>query len=256
MSAAGQKKYCRFAKGGTPTFGRIDGDTIHVLSGSPLAGGKETGEKVALAGAKLLAPLVPRNILCVGLNYKSHIGDRKESEVPGIFLKGPNTLLDPGAPIPYPRGVENVHMEAELVVVIGKAGKYIAPADAASHIFGLTCGNDVSARPWQRGDLQWTRGKSSDGFGPIGPWIVTGLDYSNILVEGRVNGKVTQSERTGMLIHPIDKIISFISQAITLEPGDIIFTGTPGTTPEIRVGDTVDVTVEGIGTLSNPVGKA
>ena len=146
-----------------------------------------------------------------------------------------------------------MHAEAELVLVIGKRGKHIPEARAKDHIFGVTCGNDVSERLWQKGDLQWVRGKSCDGFGPIGPTIAAGLDPDNLLVEGRVNGAVTQSERTTMLINSISRIVSFVSETITLEPGDIIFTGTPGKTPALKAGDVAEVEVEGVGVLKNPV---
>lgn len=257
MSTDQVRHYCRFDDNGTPRLGRIENGTIHVLDGSLFEGTSDAGRTVAQSEAKLLAPLVPRSIIAVGLNYKSHLSGRyPEQQVPGLFLKGPNTVIGPGDTVPYPVGAETVHMEAELVLVIGKRAKSIAESDVKDHIFGLTCGNDVSERNWQRGDLQWVRGKSCDGFGPIGPVIATGLDYDNLLVTGRVNGEVTQQERTGMLINSISRIVSFISETITLEPGDIIFSGTPGKTPELKVGDVAEVEVEGVGVLSNPIQAA
>jgi 2-keto-4-pentenoate hydratase/2-oxohepta-3-ene-1,7-dioic acid hydratase in catechol pathway len=250
--------HCRFTRAnGPPTHGRLHKDHIHVWTGSPLAGGKETSETLALKDVRLLAPIVPRNIIAVGLNYKSHLSGRyPEQPVPGLFLKGANSIIGPGDPIPFPKGAEVVHAEAELVLVIGKRGKHIPEARAKEHIFGITCGNDVSERLWQKTDLQWVRGKSCDGFGPIGPVIAAGLDPDDLLVQGRVNGTVTQSERTGMLINSVSRIISFTSETITLEPGDIIFTGTPGKTPVLKVGDVAEVEVEGVGVLRNPVAAA
>ena len=146
-----------------------------------------------------------------------------------------------------------MHYEGEMVIVIGKRAVNVTAEQAGDYIFGISAGNDVSARGWQSSDLQWVRAKASDTFGPVGPVVATGLDYNNVLVETRVNGEVRQSERTTHLIHNVAKIVAFTSRYITLEPGDMIFTGTPGRTSRLAPGDVVEITVEGVGTLRNPV---
>ena len=143
-----------------------------------------------------------------------------------------------------------------MVLVIGKKTKNVRPADVAQHIFGITAGNDVSERDWQKNDLQWFRAKGSDTFGVLGPTIVTGLNYNDLLVESRLNGEVRQSQRTRDLIFPVDTIVSYISQFVTLFPGDIIYTGTPGNTKSMQAGDVIEVEVEGVGVLRNPVARA
>ena len=152
-----------------------------------------------------------------------------------------------------PAGDDNVHAEGELVVVIKDRTKGATPEEAAANILGVTCGNDVSARTWQSNDMQWWRAKASDTFGPVGPAVVTGLNYNALQLETRINGEVVQSQTTGDLIFPVEAIVSFVSQAMTLEPGDIIFTGTPGTTSALKAGDVVEVELEGIGILKNSV---
>jgi 2-keto-4-pentenoate hydratase/2-oxohepta-3-ene-1,7-dioic acid hydratase in catechol pathway len=152
-----------------------------------------------------------------------------------------------------PRDVGVVHYEAEMVVVIGKTARNVPREDALDYVFGVTCGNDVSAREWQKGDVQWWRAKGSDTFGPCGPAIVCGLDYDNLMMELRLNGEVRQKESTKQLIHDVAGTLSFISRYVTLHPGDLIFTGTPGQTDEIKAGDVVEVEIEGVGVLRNKV---
>ncbi len=152
-----------------------------------------------------------------------------------------------------PPDAYSVHYEGEMVIVIGKRAVNVTEDQAAGYVFGISAGNDVSARDWQSSDLQWVRAKASDTFGPVGPVVARGLDYDDVLVETRVNGEVRQSERTSHLIHNVAKIVSFTSRYITLEPGDMIFTGTPGRTSRLEPGDVVEVTVEGVGTLRNRV---
>lgn len=149
----------------------------------------------------------------------------------------------------------NLHYEGELVVVIGKTARNIRPADAPEYIFGVTAGNDVTERNWQSSDLQWLRGKGADSFAPVAPWIATGLNYNNLLVQTRLNGKTVQAESTANLLFSIDEIVSYASRYFTLYPGDLIFTGTPGTTRAMSTGDVIEVEIEGVGILSNIVEK-
>ena len=193
--------------------------------------------------------------MAVGRNYKSHIADRniEPAKEPGLFWKPSSCIIGTEEDIVLPEGANNVHYEAELVVVIGKQGKYIAPADAAKHIFGVTAGNDVSARDWQKRDLQWFRAKGSDTFGALGSCIVQGLNYADLLVQCRLNGEVRQAQRTCDLIFSIETIVSYVSRFVTLIPGDIIYTGTPGNTKDMKPGDSVEIEVEGVGVLRNRI---
>ncbi len=251
------RRFCRIMTDGTAQHGEIIDGTIHVLSAAPWLGGTPTGVTLPDAGARKLAPVVPQKILCVGRNYRSHLGDRPEPSEPGIFVKLANALADPGDAIPLPTvpGADGqplkIDTEGELVVVMGRRARNISPQDARDAIFGLTCGHDISVRPWQRGDLQWTRAKSSDLFAPLGPEIVTGVSDADLLLETRVNGAVQQSERTSMMIYDVPTVIAYITAFMTLEPGDVIMTGTPGTAPQIAAGDEISVTVEHVGTLTN-----
>lgn len=252
-ASADSVKYVRFAEGTSSSYGILEGDTIRELEGNFLESTEPTGKTIPLADVKLLAPVEPAKVIAVGLNYRSHLGSAEPSKEPPIFLKLPTCIVGPDDQIVLPEGARAVHYEAELVLVIGKKAKNVSVEDAHDYIFGVTCGNDVSARVWQGSDLQWFRGKACDTFGPIGPAVVTGLDYDSLLLEGRLNGEKGQSQRTSDLLHDCATIVSFISQYITLMPGDVIFTGTPGRTSSMKSGDVVEVEIEGVGTLSNPV---
>jgi len=220
--------YVRYEHNGITSYGILEGDDIAQLDGAPFGGAKTTGEHVARSAVKLLAPCEPTKVIAVGLNYKSHLGDREPSEIPPIFLKLPTSIIGPGEPIVLPADAPETHFESEMVLVIGKTAKNVAPENAAGYIFGVTCGNDVSARAWQRNDLQWFRAKGTDTFGPIGPAIVTGIDYNDLQLEGRLNGESAQKQRTSDLMHNAAAIVAFVSRYVTLHPGDCIFTGTPG----------------------------
>ncbi len=226
------------------------------FKGAPWTGGKPTGRTVRFAGVKLLPPAEPSKVIAAGLNYKSHIGQQSPAKYVGLFAKFPTSIIPHEADIIYPADATNLHFEGELVVVMGKKASKVSKEDALSYVFGATVGNDVSERGWQRDDLQWFRAKASDTFGPLGPWIVTGIDYQDALLETRVNGKTMQSQRTKDLIFDVPTIVSYVSQYVTLMPGDVIFTGTPGTTSAMKPGDVVEVEIEGIGVLRNRVVKA
>lgn len=248
--------YVRFDHQGETGYGILDGDTIHELNGNFIESIQRTGKNIPLADVKLLAPVEPKKVFAVGLNFQSHLGNAQTSKTPPIFLKLPTCIVGPGDAIVIPAGAKAVQFEAEMVLVIGKKAKNIAEDEAMDYLFGVTCGNDVSARAWQQSDLQWFRGKAPDTFGPIGPAIVTGLNPDDLLLQGRLNGETGQSQRTSDLIHDTATIISFISQTVTLEPGDVIFTGTPGATKSLSPGDTVAIELQGVGVLSNPVAAA
>lgn len=247
-------RYVRFQSGDTIAYGIVEGDKVRQIDGNLYGDWKKTDKTHVLADVKLLFPTTrSAKVFAVGLNYRSHLGDRPVPQTPEIFIKVPSCLISPGEAVELPTGSKDVHFEAELVIVIGKQAKKVTPEQAKSRIFGVTCGNDISARDWQKGDLQWWRAKGHDTFGPCGPEVITGLNYDDLLVEMRVNGETKQKQRTSDLIHGCADIVSWISQHATLEPGDLIYTGTPGTTSAIKPGDTVEVAIEGIGVLKNPV---
>ena len=249
-------KYVRYSLGGETSYGILDGETIRELSGDLFDLPQPTGKTVALKDVALLAPCEPGKVIAVGLNYKSHIGDSPSAEYPGLFAKYPTSIIAHEANIILPEDAQNTHYEGELVVVIGKKAKNVSVEDAPDYIFGVTAGNDVSERAWQRADLQWLRAKASDTFGPMGPAIVTGLNYNDLLLETRLNGETRQSQRTADLIFDVDTLVSYISRYITLNPGDVIFTGTPGRTAKMEPGDVVEIEIEGIGILRNTVTRA
>lgn len=253
-AAQAQVKYVKYDVGGTASWGILENDTtIQALSGIPWAGGKPTGRRVKLAEVKLLAPAEPKKVIAAGLNYKSHIGQASPAKYVGLFAKFPTSLVGHGADIIYPADATNLHYEAEICIVIGKKAQNITEAQVKDHIFGVTPCNDVSERNWQRDDLQWFRAKAADTFGPMGPALVTNVDYTNLKLVGRHNGAVVQETTTDLLIFDINNIVSYTSRYITLEPGDVIFTGTPGTTKAMKPGDTFEVEVVGVGTLKNTV---
>lgn len=235
----------------------IKGRKAHLVKGSPLGRLEETGESFALSKVELLAPIKPNKVVAIGLNYHSHVASRVvEREAPAHpepFLKASTSVIGPNEAIVIPADAGRVDEEGEVVVVISKRARNLTEAEVDAHILGYTAGNDVSARDWQRDDLQWWRAKSADTFTAVGPWISTGLDPEALTLVARVNGEVVQEAVTSDLIHSIRKCIARITSAMTLEPGDLVFTGTPGATFELHPGDRVEVEVGGVGTLINPV---
>jgi len=246
----GPTRYVRYAQGDAISWGILEGDVVHPIAGDPITGsGERRGDSVAASGVRLLAPAVPSKVIAVGLNYRSHLGEREPAPYPGLFLKLPTSIVGPGDEIQMPRDATNLHYEGELVIVIGKRAKDVSVEEASAYVFGVTAGNDVSERDWQQADLQWFRAKGSDGFGPVGPVLVTGLDYGDLDLETRLNGEVRQSSNTSDLLFDVPTVVSYVSRYVTLLPGDLIFTGTPGTTRPMKPGDVVEIEIEGVGVL-------
>jgi 2-keto-4-pentenoate hydratase/2-oxohepta-3-ene-1,7-dioic acid hydratase in catechol pathway len=214
-----------------------------------------TGRSWRLADVRLLAPILASKVICIGKNYAAHAAEMggEAPADPVIFMKPSTSIVGPGAPIMLPRASQEVHYEGELAVVIGRPCKDVPAAQARSVILGYTVANDVTARDLQRHDGQWTRAKSFDTFCPLGPWIETQLDPSDVRITTERDGVTVQDSRTSLLLHDIPKIVEWVSGVMTLLPGDVILTGTPEGVGPIADGETVSVTVEGIGTLANPV---
>jgi 2-keto-4-pentenoate hydratase/2-oxohepta-3-ene-1,7-dioic acid hydratase in catechol pathway len=245
------------------SFGVLDGDgQVAQIEGHPFGRISFTGARYAQADVRLLSPILPSKVVCVGKNYAAHIAEMNTGDAPKeplLFLKPSTAVIGPGDAIRIPPGSTNVHHEAELAVVIGARGaRHVTPEQATASIFGYTIGNDVTERDMQKSDGQWTRAKGFDSFCPIGPWIETdlpglGLDPADLEVACTVDDEPRQKGRTSQLIFDVPTLISYISQVMTLLPGDVVLTGTPSGVGPIRPGQRVDVTIEGLGTLSNTV---
>jgi 2-keto-4-pentenoate hydratase/2-oxohepta-3-ene-1,7-dioic acid hydratase in catechol pathway len=259
-------RIARFTTGEDPRFGVVedgpDGEVLAVIVGDPLyTPVQPTGERVPIDDARLLAPVIPRSkVIGVGKNYADHaaeMGGEVPSE-PLIFLRPNTSVIGPGDPIQLPAGSTEVHYEGELAVVIGRLCRDVPPGRVGEVILGYTCANDVTARDWQRGDGQWWRAKGFDGSCPLGPYLVTGLaldDVADLTLTTRRDGEVVQSARTSQMVFDITRIVVHVSSAMTLLPGDVILTGTPAGVGPITAGQRVEVEVEGLGVLSNPVVK-
>lgn len=289
--AAAPTKYCRFQAGNTIAYGIVEGEQVHQLQGDLFGKWQETNTTYPLNEVSLLVPSQPKQVFAMAGNYKSHAGngnttktitnivkivtDSKTGEtttttsttemvrvagdipeklrIPQPFFKSVSCLQRHEGNIVIPQGATAVHYEAEMVIVIGRKAANVSDRSALDYVLGVTCGNDVSARQWQTNDVQWWRAKGSDTFGPCGPFIVSGLNYDDLLLELRLNGKTVQHERTRHLIHDVATTVSFISRHVTLLPGDLIFTGTSGKTDKIGPGDVLEVELEGVGILRNKV---
>lgn len=250
-------KYVRFMMNGKIGYGILAGDRINVLQGNYLDSVSATAQFIGLSEVRLLAPCLPTKAVCVGLNYRDHAEEMK-SELPReplIFLKPSSALNDPEGDVVFPSISNNLHHEAELAVVIGKTARHIKAEQSYEHVFGYTCANDVTARDIQKGDGQWTRGKGFDTFLPLGPCIETELDPHVLDVKAWVNGELRQASNTRNLIFQVPYLIEFVSQVMTLYPGDVILTGTPSGVGPMNVGDRVTVEISEIGALSNPIVK-
>ncbi len=251
-------RFVRFVADGGPCWGVVEGERVYALVGDPFTTWERGGELGSLSDLVLLAPLVPTKIICVGRNYPAHAAEHA-AEVPAeplLFFKPPSSVIGPGASIVLTPQSQQVEHEAELVVVIGRRCRNIQPEEAWSYVLGVTCGNDVTARDLQRRDSQWTRAKGFDTFCPLGPWLVAGVceeDVADLEVVCRVNGAVRQRGRTSEMVFSPAHLIAYAASIMTLEPGDAIMTGTPAGVGPIVVGDVVEVEVESVGVLRNPV---
>lgn len=238
-----------------PMYGWMLDDKIGEIQGDIFGEYRRREAKTPLADVKLVEPCLPSKIVCVGRNYVEHAKElgNEVPKVPLIFLKPPSSIISNGDPIFLPPQSSQVEHEAELVVVIGRRGRNVTAETAKEYIFGYTIGNDITARDLQKTDDQWTRAKGFDTFCSFGPWIDTEFDASDAVVTCRVNGQMRQMASTRDMVFNVSTLIAFISSVMTLEPGDLIFTGTPAGVGELKNGDVVDVEIEGLGKLSNPV---
>lgn len=256
------KKWCRFKINNIVGYGWLDGDDVVAITGLPWNDPTETGVRYDLSDVKLLAPVIPPTFYCVGQNYRAHIisaAQRRGVEPkfpsrPDVNYRANNALCGHDDPIIKPKDAgEQFQYEGELVVVIGKEGKFIHPEHALDHVFGWTIGNDVSERTWQRSDRTGWRAKNSDSFNPMGPWIATDLDYRKMTTIVRLNDEEVERFATGDMHHDVETYIVEISKYCTLYPGDIIWMGTDGAPRNMKPGDVCEIEISGIGTLRNVV---
>ena len=247
-------KYVRYEHDGATSYGILEGDTIHQLGGNVFESPERTGATVALGDVTLLPPSEPKKVVAAGLNYRSHLGGATPAEYPGLFDKHATSLIGHEAEIAYYEDATNLHFEGEMVLIIGKLTRNVSVEDAPDHIFAVAPGNDISERVWQSNDLQWFRAKGADTFGPVGPVMARGVDYNDLLLQTRVNGQVMQSQRTRDLLFDSAYLVSYASRYVTLEAGDMIFTGTPGATSAMQPGDVVEIELEHVGVLRNTIG--
>lgn len=248
-------RIARFSQGGDPRFGILDGPELVVLKSHPLVSMETTGERVATKEVKLLAPTLPSKIVCIGMNFAAHAAEIAQDvpDEPLMFFKPSTAVIGPGDAIVLPQQSDQVELEIELAIVIGKVTKNVSREQAAEHIWGFTIGNDVTARDLQFTDLQWARSKGFDTFCPLGPWIETDFVPESQALTSYVNDEERQSDTvSGMVFDPYT-LVSFVSENVTLLPGDVILTGSPAGISRIEAGDVVQCDIEGIGSLINPV---
>ena len=252
-------RYIRFKYADTDRcqYGELDGKLVHALANAPWLGIERSGQTYDLENVRLVAPVEPSKVVCIGLNYKAHVAasysTERAPERPLIFLKPSSAIIGPEGKIIHPMVSQRVDYEAELGVVFGTTATKVSEAEADKHIFGFTCVNDVTARDLQKPDGQWSRAKGFDTFCPVGPHIVTELNYKDVLVEGILNDMVMQSGRTSLMIFNIPFLISYVSSVMTLNPGDLLVTGTPAGIAPMKPGDKIEIRIEGVGTLTNYV---
>lgn len=248
-------KIARIAYGTDISYGVIEGDEVALLDSPPIGELRFSGARIAIADARLLPPVLPSKIVCVGKNYVAHASEMggEVPKEPLLFLKPSTSIVGPFDAIRYPAGVERLDHEAELAIVISRITYGVEIAMASASILGYTCANDVSARDYQISDGQWTRAKGFDTFCPLGPWIETDLDVSSVRVRAQLNGELRQDGDTADMVFQPEFLVSYISKVMTLLPGDVILTGTPDGVGPMTVGDHIEVSVEGIGILPNHV---
>ena len=255
-------RIARFTTGDGAAFGVVEGDeqalTVRQIDGHPFAPFQVVGDPLPLAEVRLLAPVLPSKVVAIGRNYAEHAqemgGEVDLSEPPVVFLKPSTSVVGPGDSVQYPVGVsEEVHYEGELAVVIARLCREVPPARVKDVVLGFTCANDVTARDLQRRESQWGRAKGFDTFCPLGPWVASDIDPSDLAVTTTVNGELRQAGRTSQMLRTVDELVSHVSQAMTLLPGDVILTGTPAGVGPLAIGDEVSVSIERVGTLTNRV---
>lgn len=249
-------RFVRYSTKSEPArYGWVLENLVGPVEGSPYSDFRRMEAEQPLDNLRLLTPAEPKKILCVGRNYAAHAREHQSEvpDVPMLFMKPATALIGHGDRIVLPPQSAQVEHEAELVVVIGKRGRWIAPDEASNYILGYTIGNDVTARDLQRKDGQWTRAKGFDTFCPIGPWIETEFDPADAMITCHVNGELRQMASTRDMVFNVNTLVAFASSVMTLEPGDLLMTGTPAGVGPLETGDTVEVTIEGIGTLQNTV---
>lgn len=250
--------YCRFELRGGAHFGVVRGDSVEALSAAPWASGQPTGAVHELRAVRLLAPVQPGKIVCLGRNYREHaaeLGNEPPCE-PLIFLKPPSAVIGPEEPIIFPSLSRRVDFEGELALVMGRRCRHLTVGESPrNYVFGYTCLNDVTARDLQKTDGQFTRAKGFDTFCPLGPVVATDVVPENLIVESYVNGQRRQQGAVREMIFSLNVIITYVASVMTLEPGDVIATGTPAGVGPLRAGDAVEVFIEGIGRLRNPVAR-
>ena len=248
-------KYVHILREGNPVWGVLEGETVRTLSAAPFEGVSYDGESLPLKECRLLAPCEPTKVVCVGKNYFDHVKEfgGPVPEKPILFIKALNTLNDPEGEIHAPAFVERLDYEGELAFVVKKRAKDGKAEDFLDYILGYTCLNDVTARDIQRGDGQWTRGKGMDGFCPIGPLVTDEIDGGHADIETRLNGKTVQKANTELFMTKLPQLFEFITASMTLEPGDVVTTGTPAGVGPMKSGDVVEINIGGIGVLRNYV---
>jgi 2-keto-4-pentenoate hydratase/2-oxohepta-3-ene-1,7-dioic acid hydratase in catechol pathway len=248
-------RIARFNLNGEVRFGVVEDSNINLLVTNPFESLSLSGESVPLSSVKLLAPVTPSKVVCIGMNYAAHAAEINQDvpDEPLMFFKPVSAIIGPGDEIVLPHQSDQVELEVELAVVIGKRAKNIEPNEVSDFILGYTVGNDVTARDLQFTDLQWARAKGFDTFCPLGPWIETDFDSSNVHISSRINAEVRQNSKTSDMIFDIPTLVSFVSQNLTLYPGDVILTGSPAGISRIDHGDSVECEIEGIGVLHNQV---
>ncbi|MBN2168863.1 MAG: fumarylacetoacetate hydrolase family protein [Actinobacteria bacterium] len=248
-------KIVRYEHGSDSGFGILHDDVINEIEGSSERGLYESERSFPIYESKLLAPVVPTKVVAVGLNYKDH-AEELNMEIPDhpiIFIKVPNTVIGSGEKVYYPPQSEQVDYEAELGIVIGRTAYRVSETEAEEAVLGYTCALDMTARDLQHADVQWSRAKNFDTFCPLGPWIETAVDPEDLAIELRLNGEVKQSSRTSQMIFKPLQLVSFVSNVMTLHPGDVIITGTPPGVGEVKPGDKLEVKIESIGTLNTTI---
>lgn len=253
-------RYVKVERDGQAVWGEVSGDRIFTMEGTPYEGIRYDGKSLPLSECRFLAPCDATKIVCVGKNYYDHIEEMKSMfdasgnpDKPTLFLKGPNTLNTHLGTIEAPEFVNRLDYEGELAVVIRKRAKNVKAEDAMDYVLGVTCLNDVTARDIQKSDGQWARGKSMDGFAPMGPVVTDEVDPNHVAIRTRLNGRVVQESDTGLFITNVNEMIAFITASMTLEPGDVIATGTPAGVGPMKSGDVVEVEIDGVCTLKNTV---